>query len=67
MAIHFFDEGLESPAGSIKCDVVVNHTVELTEEEKAQMKEKARKEEEERKRKEWETADMLFAFDEEDE
>jgi hypothetical protein len=103
MAIHFFDEGLESPAGAVKCDVVVNHTIELTEEEKAQMKEKAlaeykekiireeqakadearmkeeakakkaaekekaRKEEEERKRKEWETADMLFAFDEEDE
>lgn len=103
MAIHFFDEGLESPAGAIKCAVVVNHTVELTEAEKAELKEKAmaeykekiireeqakadkvrkaeeakakkaaekekaRKEEEERKRKEWETADLLFAFDEEDE
>ena len=103
MAIHFYDEGLETPEGAIKCDVVVNHTVELTEEEKTQMKEKAlaeykekiireeqakadkarkseedkakkkadaekkRKEEEERKRKEWETADLLFAFDEEDE
>lgn len=103
MAIHFFDEGLETPEGAIKCDVVVNHTVELTEDEKARLKEramaeykekiireeqakadkarkaeeakakkaaekeKARKEEEERKRKEWETADLLFAFDEEDE
>lgn len=103
MAIHFYDEGLETPEGAIKCDVVVNHTVELTEEEKTRLKEKAmaeykkkiireeqakadkarkaeeakakkaaekekaRKEEEERKRKEWETADLLFAFDEEDE
>lgn len=103
MAMHYFDEGLEAPSGVQTCNVVVNHTVELTEEEKAKMKEKAmaeykekiiraeqekadkarkaeeakakkaaekekaRKEEEERKRKEWETADMLFAFDEEDE
>lgn len=41
MAIHFFDEGLETPDGAIKCDVVVNHTVELTEDEKARLKKKA--------------------------
>lgn len=34
---------------------------------KAAEKEKARKEEEERKRKEWDSADLLFGFDEEDE
>lgn len=102
MAVHYFDEGLEAPEGAVKCDVVVNHTVELTEEEKARLREdaikaykekvirqeeekelkakkaaeekerkrreaeKARKEEEERRRKEWETADMLFGFDDEE-
>lgn len=102
MAVHYFDEGLEAPEGAVKCDVVVNHTIELTGEEKERMRkdairaykeeilrqeqakelkakkaaeekerkrreaEKARKEEEERKRKEWETADMLFGFDDEE-
>ena len=102
MAIHFFDEGLESPSGAIKCAVVVNHTIELSESEKAELKEKAireykegivkeekakadkarkaaeekarkaaekeraRKEEAERKRLEYETADLLFALDEDE-
>ena len=44
MAIHFFDEGLETPSGIQRCQVVVNHTVELSAEEKAKLREEAMEE-----------------------
>jgi hypothetical protein len=41
MAIHYYDEDNIDVGGDIKMDVVVNHKVELTEEEKNEAKEKA--------------------------
>ena len=35
LAVHFFDEDDIEIGNSIACNVIVNHTVELTEEEKA--------------------------------
>lgn len=44
LAIHFFDEDDIEIGNSIACNVIVNHTVELTEEEKAQARQDALKE-----------------------
>lgn len=41
MAVHYYDEDDVKPGKKIKANVVVNHHVELTEEEKAQAKQKA--------------------------
>lgn len=41
MAIHYYDEETIDIEAEINCQVVVNHKVELTEEEKAEAKEKA--------------------------
>ena len=41
MAIHYYDEDNINVGGDINCQVVVNHTVELTEEEKQEAKQKA--------------------------
>lgn len=41
MAIHFWDEPEIEVGEPINCQVVVNHTVELTEEEKAEARERA--------------------------
>lgn len=38
MAVHFYDEDELKPGKSISCNVVVNHTVVLSEEEKAEAK-----------------------------
>ena len=43
MAIHYYEEANVDPGKEIECQVVVNHQVELTEEEKAELKEQARK------------------------
>ena len=40
LAVHFFDEDDIEIGNSIACNVIVNHTVELTEEEKAKRFEK---------------------------
>nr|DAY10018.1 MAG TPA: PcfK-like protein [Caudoviricetes sp.] len=42
MAVHYYDEDNLSVGEKISCDVVVNHKVELSEEEKKELKEKAR-------------------------
>ena len=42
MAVHYYDEDNLSVGEKISCDVVVNHKVELSEEEKQELKEKAR-------------------------
>ena len=42
MAVHYFDEDNLDTGKKVNCKVVVNHTVELTEEEKQKLKEKAR-------------------------
>ena len=44
LAVHFFDEDGIEIGDSIACNVIVNHTVELTEEEKAQARQDALKE-----------------------
>ena len=44
LAVHFFDEDDIEIGNSIVCNVIVNHTVELTEEEKAQARQDALKE-----------------------
>ena len=44
LAVHFFDEDDIEIGISIACNVIVNHTVELTEEEKAQARQDALKE-----------------------
>ena len=44
LAVHFFDEDDIEIGNSIACNVIVNHTVELTEEEKAQARQDALKE-----------------------
>lgn len=44
LAVHFFDENDIEIGNSIACNVIVNHTVELTEEEKAQARQEALKE-----------------------
>ena len=44
LAVHFFDEDDVEIGNSIACNVIVNHTVELTEEEKAQARQEAFKE-----------------------
>lgn len=41
MAIHYYDEENIDIGSPIKCKVVINHTVELTEEEKEEAKQKA--------------------------
>lgn len=41
MAVHYYDEETIDIGVEINCQVVVNHKVELTEEEKAEAKEKA--------------------------
>ena len=43
LAVHFFDEDGIEIGNSIACNVIVNHTVELTEEEKAQARQDALK------------------------
>lgn len=43
MAVHYYDEDNLSVGEKINCEVVVNHKVELSEEEKQELKEKARK------------------------
>lgn len=42
MAVHYWDEDNLDAGKEINCKVVVNHTVELTEKEKHDLKEKAR-------------------------
>lgn len=44
LAVHFFDEDGIEIGNSIACNVIVNHTVELTEEEMAQARQDALKE-----------------------
>lgn len=44
LAVHFFDEDDIKIGNSIACNVIVNHTVELTEEEKAKARQEALKE-----------------------
>lgn len=44
LAVHFFDEDDIEIGNHIACSVIVNHTVELTEEEKAQARQEALKE-----------------------
>lgn len=44
LAVHFFDEDDIEIGKPIACNVIVNHTVELTEEEKAQARQDALKE-----------------------
>ena len=44
LAVHFFDEDDIEIGNSIACNVIVNHTVKLTEEEKAQARQEALKE-----------------------
>ncbi len=44
LAVHFFDEDDVEIGNSIACNVIVNHTVELTEEEKAKARQEALKE-----------------------
>lgn len=44
LAVHFFNEDDVEIGNSIACNVIVNHTVELTEEEKAQARQEAFKE-----------------------
>ena len=41
MAVHYYDEDDIKPGKAIKATVVVNHTVEITEEEKQEAKQKA--------------------------
>ena len=41
MAIHFYEENEIEVGNPINCQVVVNHTVELTEEEKEQARKEA--------------------------
>lgn len=41
MAVHYYDEDDIKPGKSIKAKVVVNHVIELSEEEKAEAKKKA--------------------------
>ena len=41
MAVHYYDEDDIKPGKSVNCNVVVNHTVELSEEEIKAAKEKA--------------------------
>ena len=38
MAVHFYEENITDIGKSINCNVVINHQVELTEEEKAEQK-----------------------------
>lgn len=42
MAVHYYDEDNLDVGKKINCNVVVNHTVELTEKEKQEIREKAR-------------------------
>lgn len=42
MAVHYYDEDSLDVGEKINCNVVVNHTVELTEKEKQEIREKAR-------------------------
>lgn len=42
MAVHYYDEDNLDAGKKINCKVVVNHTVELTEKEKQEIREKAR-------------------------
>ena len=44
LAVHFFDEEDIEIGNPIACNVIVNHTVELTEEEKAQARQEVLKE-----------------------
>ena len=44
LAVHFFDEEDIEIGNPIACNVIVNHTVKLTEEEKAQARQEALKE-----------------------
>ena len=44
LAVHFFDEDDIEIGNPIACNVIVNHTIELTEEEKAQARQDALKE-----------------------
>lgn len=42
MAAHYYDEDTLTDIAPVKCRVVVNHVVELTEEEKAELRERAK-------------------------
>ena len=44
LAVHFFDEDDIDVGKPLSCDVIVNHAVVLTEEEKAQARQEALKE-----------------------
>lgn len=41
MAVHFYDEDTIKPKKANSCNVVINHVVEITEEEKAKAKQEA--------------------------
>ena len=41
MAVHFYDEDVIKPGKAVDCKVVVNHVVEISEEEKAKAKQEA--------------------------
>ena len=43
MAVHYYDEDNINVGGTVSCNVIVNHTVELTEEEKQQARIEAKK------------------------
>lgn len=43
LAVHYYDEDNIEIGKAINCGIIVNHRVELTEEEKAEAKEKALK------------------------
>lgn len=73
MAVHYYDEDNIKPGNPINCQVVVNHHVELTEEEKKQARDKALKRAEdeafaalkrkqEKKRKEEQNSQQLSLF-----
>lgn len=73
MAVHYYDEDNIKPGNPINCQVVVNHHVELTEEEKKQARDKALKRAEdeafaalkrkqEKKRKEAQNSQQLSLF-----
>lgn len=56
MAMHYYDEEDVKPGAKISCDVIVNHKMELSEEEKAEARERARKQLEESTLKELQQA-----------
>lgn len=65
MAVHFYDESIEGPTAAPKCNVVVNHEIELREAEKNKLREQARKKAEAQAKREAERAAAKKAAEEE--